>query len=382
VGGVVVAVAVLVFAVMFVGCGSSGGDSSTGGGAGGSAGTDSAGVKAAAAEVSAARSVPRFPQLPKGVPCQQLKGKKFFRISYSEEVPYMALVGEGVAEAGKACDVEVTTFDAKAQPAEAAKGIERAISQGYDGIVIDNFSGQQLAAPIAAAKRAGVPVIINNETSGSLPPMNPEVAGTEGFEYPKTAKREAAWVIQDSGGSADVLVFGASGVPGSELMLEAIKQEFADECPECQVTFKEVPVSQWQTQLPTLTATELNRDRNIDYIIPIWDGMVFGVAPGIRNAGATERVKVVTSNGTPEIMEMLANEEIVAADISDPMQWLGWAAFDQLARVSTGQKPIDEKIPSRLFDAENIGEVDVGEGVPAWYEHAYSEGYEHLWGLG
>jgi ribose transport system substrate-binding protein len=381
-------VAVSLAAVVVAGCGS---DDKSSAPAADSAATPAAettagaaapsGVEEAGKRVEAARSVPTFPELAPPLDAAKFKGKKVFRISYDDRIPYEKIVGDGVVEGGKAAGVEVRQFDAKAQPAEAAKGIERAVSQGYDAIVIDNYSGEQLGAPIAAAKKAGVPVVINNETSGSLPPSNADVAGTQGFDYVRTAALEADWVIQDSKGKANVLVFGAAGVPGSGLMLDSMKKEFGELCPDCKVNYKEVPVANWQSQLPSLTGTELNRDRKIDYIIAIWDGMVFGIAPGVRNAAASDRVKIVTSNGTPAIMEMLAKGDMVAAEISDPMQWLGWAAFDQAMRVQDGGKPIDHKITSRLFDEKNIGDIDVKAGVPEWYNHVYETGYKALWGL-
>jgi ABC-type sugar transport system substrate-binding protein len=90
----------------------------------------------------------------------------------------------------------------------------------------------------------------------------------------------------------------------------------------------------------------------------------------------------VTSNGTPAIMEMLAKGDIVAANVSDPMQWLGWAAFDQAMRVQDGGEPIDHKITSRLFDEKNIGDIDLKAGTPGWYDRVYEAGYKTLWGMG
>jgi ribose transport system substrate-binding protein len=340
------------------------------------------GVEQARLRVEEARTLPQFPRLGPPLDVSQMKGKRVFRISYADAVPYMALVGQGVTQAAEAAGASVTQFDAKAQLSEAARGIERAASQRYNAIIIDNFSGDQLSNSISHARQAGAKVVINNERAGSMPPLNPQVAGTEGFQYARTARLEADWAIQDSNGKADVLVIGAAGVPGSDIMLEAMKQEFPALCPACKVTYTNVAVADWATQLPTVTSTQLNRDPSINYIIPIWDGMVFDVAPGVRNAGAAHRVKIVTSNGTPAIMEMLKQRDIVAADISDPMQWLGWAAFDQAMRVLQGKSPIDERIPSRLFDSTNIDQIDIAAGVPAWYRNVYVHGFRRLWGLG
>ncbi len=59
--------------------------------------------------------------------------------------------------------VEVTVYDAEKDPAKQISQIENAVNQGIAGILIEPVSVDGLVPALAAAKEAGVPVVVVNQ---------------------------------------------------------------------------------------------------------------------------------------------------------------------------------------------------------------------------
>jgi ribose transport system substrate-binding protein len=144
-----------------------------------------------------------------------------------------------------------------------------------------------------------------------------------------------------------------------------------------------VPTSQWEQKLAPATRAAV-QDPSVNYLFPLYDNEVSFVSPAVIEAGAQERVGVVSFNATPGIVEALADpNEPLAADVGSPPVWTGWAFADQAFRILAGGKPItDEKLPYRLFTKENSAEINFEEPEEKWYGAAdFKGGYEELWGL-
>jgi ribose transport system substrate-binding protein len=83
-------------------------------------------------------------------------------------------------------------------------------------------------------------------------------------------------------------------------------------------------------------------------------------------------------------MKMIQDEQLVVAEVGEPLEWIGWANMDQVLRVLTGTDPVQsENTPLRLFDASNIDEAGTppsqtdGYGSPDEFKSRYMD----LWGL-
>jgi ribose transport system substrate-binding protein len=104
------------------------------------------------------------------------------------------------------------------------------------------------------------------------------------------------------------------------------------------------------------------------------------VAAAIRAAGRTGRVKVSTFNGTPEILKMVTQGDIVNADVGENLEWIGYAIVDQSMRVMGGLKPVkNARVPVRVFDKSNIAQT--GPRYIRGYGTTYVPGYRKMWGL-
>jgi len=193
----------------------------------------------------------------------------------------------------------------------------------------------------------------------------------------------ADFTIANSGGTGKVVVLWSSDAKGIGIpQLKGITQEVERLAPNMTVVTKDVPVARWTSELPTLTGT-LIADRKTEYLLPLYDGMVLHMLPAIHAANAEDRVKIVSFNALPAMMTSLQKGDVVVADIGTSGQQLGWALADQILRVLTHHKPVlDIRLPIRLFDAHNIGSINLSAPQQTWYGNLdFAAAYMKLWGL-
>ena len=99
-------------------------------------------------------------------------------------------------------------------------------------------------------------------------------------------------------------------------------------------------------------------------------------------AGREGDVRISTFNGTPFVLEMIQDGDIVAMDIGESLDWIAHATIDGYLRALCGLPvPKDIGVPFYIFDAGNVKDA----GVPAQFDQGYGKdyvaGYRKLWGL-
>ena len=72
----------------------------------------------------------------------------------------------------------------------------------------------------------------------------------------------------------------------------------------------------------------------------------------IRAAGRTGKVKISTFNGTPSILKEVKKGDIVAVDVAENLDWIGYAIVDQSMRIMGGLPAVkNARVPVRYFDS-------------------------------
>lgn len=253
--------------------------------------------------------------------------------------------------------------------------------------VIEDWGGadpRQLAPQIKAAQDAGIKVLGLNNTGASQPILG-GMKWEMPWPYELAGRLMADWVVVDTKANANVLAIVSNEVGATDAILANIKAVFAQYCPNCKLTVFNAAVKDWSTQITTNVQSALVRDPNINYIIPIYDGMTQFVVPAIEGANKTGKVFVSTWNATPFVLDYLRTGDIVRMDVGIPMNWVGYADLDATARVAAGIAPegiIDEHLPVRVFTKDNVGEAGVPADITKGYGDAYVSGYLKLWGVG
>ncbi|MGD0020303.1 MAG: substrate-binding domain-containing protein [Candidatus Limnocylindrales bacterium] len=313
-----------------------------------------------------------------------LKGKRIYAIGNGLAYFFVKNWLSGVTEAAKLLGMEVTAVDASTN--DPAGLIEQGVSQGYDVILLQSVDSASVAAPLADAKAAKIPVIELTTSDPQLPSAAATSRGVFGyvtFCYTCAGKQMAAFVVANGGDKASAAIYNVPGLVVSEAMVKAFKDELARLCPACTVSVIDAPFAQW-TNLQSLTGTaiESNKGSSPLYLVPVFDSMVSsGVAAAVAEKGAS-LAKIVTYNGTDAGLSAVADGS-VAADLGGPQVWLGWATVDQIARALTGAQPVeDEKLPARIFWSGNIKSIDLTKSEATWYGGAdFRAGYKTIWGI-
>ena len=369
----------LAVSVLAVACGS--GNSSGGGG-----GTTNTNITEAQSLVTKAEQ-PITDWKPAGgsFDASKAKGKSIWYISLSLSIPFEQFVLQGIQQGAALAGAKGVGFDGNFSPATASRGVSEAIQAKAGLIFIDGFQPQTMVPAIAQAQAAGIPVLTAN-TQDPGPPLAgypPGVTGIATHPFSEPGKIEADFVVADSKGKANVLFLSTTDVP---VITTAVKDGFMNElnrlCPNCKTTTEAVPSSQWSGLTPR-TATLIATHPDVNYLVPDFDGMVIYMVPGVTSANAQNKVKIVSFNASPSVMQNLANHYVVAGDTGGPNLVQGWAFADEALRILAGGQPVNDlNIPTRLFDASNIGSIDLTKQESEWYGVGdYVAKFKAQWGI-
>jgi ribose transport system substrate-binding protein len=362
----------------------SSGETSTGGDAGT---VDQAGVAAAKAAVEAASVDPEFTLDAPAFAMSGIAGKKIFNIPNSSAIPYIQAVDEESATIAEKYGATWVEYTNQGTPTEHSAGIDQAISQGADIIVLAQGINADLLTPaLQRAKAAGIPVIVTHTqqtgttfSATSAPLITAQVTAP----FNEAAALMANWAIADSGGSVDAIIITSQEVPPSNGMVETIEATLKENCPTCESKTVNVPTTDWATKISGEVQTALQSDPNVNYILPVYDSMSLYAQQGITAAGKTGSVQMASFNGTPDLLKLIQDGDVMAMDVGENISWLAYSTLDQAGRVLTGSPIVadgDEGTPLKVFTDENVDETGTPPKAGTGYGDAYISGYEKLWG--
>jgi ribose transport system substrate-binding protein len=262
-----------------------------------------------------------------------------------------------------------------------------AIARGVDMIELSGAPKPELLQPqIKKAMAKGIPTATDHNfdrsvTRQTLKNKYSLVADTPA-PFSLAAKLMADYaIVHANGGSVDALVLGPRDVSSSKVMFKALKNEFSTVCPDsCKMTILDTPHAKTSSQLVSSIKSSLQRDPNINYVMPVFDFLALDAAPAIQQLGRASKTKVVTYNGTPAVLDQMRKGDIVVMDAGESYEWVAYAAMDQALRVMSGAGPVTkEHTPIRVWTKDNVKEA----GVPATKTNNFPTPTEYLqlWGI-
>lgn len=360
-----------------------GGDDDDDGGSGAN-GDTSEGVAAAQAAIEEFQQVPEF--TPAGEPFdarEAVQGKTIWSVPSTSAVPFVANILDNEQQIADQVGVELNVWENQGQPAQWVQGMQQAIARRAD--VIDLLAGIDPAAveqQIRAADRDGIPTVVSHLLDPTQE-AGADSAARVDIPYEQAGRLLADWAIWKTDGDTNALVVTIDEVPSSASMVAGIEDEFEKNCPGCELSFTNSTIAEAAQRIQPQVQTELVRNPEINYVLALFDSVeVPGVVAAIRSANATDRVKVATFNGTPSILKMIQDGDIVEMDVGEDILWVAYAVLDQDMRLLAGRPPVeDPKIGIRVFDDSNIDEAGTPPQDSMGYGDSYIAGYEELWQL-
>lgn len=338
-------------------------------------------IAAVKAEIEKYKAIPTF--TPAGEPFDAkacMAGKKILSVPASSAVPFVATIDARMADLAKAVGFEFKIWENQGQPTQWVQGIEHGVANKYD--LIDLLAGadpRALEPQIKAARDAGA-IVTASHVTGFEQPVLGGVTAMIPIDYKKAGELMAGWTIAQTEGKVNALVLTTNEVPSTESIVDGIKAVF-DQFPDAKYTMANMSIPDWATKIQSTVQSAVIADPTINYIIPIYDGMNQFVMPGLTIAGAADRVKIATFNGTPFALDMVQAGQI-EMDIGENLDWIAYGLLDAQMRLLCGLPAVsDPKIPLLIFDQNNAATAGTPAEVSKGYGDAYIAGYKALWKL-
>lgn len=316
------------------------------------------------------------------IAASSLKGKLIFTIPSSTAIPFCDVVDKQMDEFAGKLGLRHEVWQTAAQLGQWVQGFSTAVAHRADLInVACGLDPATVAPQIRQARSKGIAVVAGHDYALGQPSLK-DLSGIVYGAYIHGAELETAWVILKTDGKADALVITAPSTANSPIIEKAITGMFAKYCPDCKVRIAGVNAADWATKIGPTVQSAILADRGLDYVIPIYDGMVQFVMPAIIGAGASGQVKISSFNATPAVLDMMRTGDTVTFDSGEDTTWLAGAIIDQDMRVLLKQPLVkDYVVGIRAFTKKDVKAA----GVPAKFGVGYGDearkGYEALWGL-
>jgi ribose transport system substrate-binding protein len=311
-----------------------------------------------------------------------LKGKLIFTIPTSTAIPFCDVVDKQMDEFAQKLGIRHEVWQTTAQLGQWVQGFNTALSHKADLInVACGLDPATVAPQIKEAISKGIPVVAAHTYANGQPQLE-DLTGVVYGAYIESAKLEAAYVMLKTDGKANALVITAPSTANSPYIEKAILGMFEKYCPACKARIAGVNAADWATKIGPTVQSAILADRSMNYVIPIYDGMVQFVVPAIITTGASGRVMVASFNNTPAVLDMIRTGDLVDFESGEDTNWLAGAILDQDMRVLLKQPLVkDYVVGVRAFTKKDVEEA----GVPAKYGVGYGDaarkGYAALWGL-
>lgn len=319
-------------------------------------------------------------------------GKLIEEVMLSEAIPFDVNMHIGLTQALKAVGASEFLFNPNSNPALYPVAIKQGIQRHAKLIFIRSILPSVVAPELKQAAAAGIKVGGGMWVDSGVEPGSPawpksfpsSVLFNANHCFVCAGRAMADFTIADSKGHANAIIIYPPDVPYiAAATVQGLKSEFAKLCSACKIQTAPEPVAQWPN-LYTLVQSLIRRNPSVNYIIPVFDAMALYAVPGIHAAGAQNRVKVVTFNASPAVMQLVKKHDVVAADVGSAAYWEGWGQADSIFRALGGLKiPSNIYVPERTFDWSNIGSVNLNAQESTWYDgtNDYVKDYEKLWGV-
>jgi ribose transport system substrate-binding protein len=259
-----------------------------------------------------------------------------------------------------------------------------AVSAGSDVILLMAIDPNFVQLGLAAAKKAGIPVLSGTDSTHSPNPIikpsgdNLDYILDVSPNLPEIGRRMADWIIADSGGKANVLVIAADEFPAVRAVNQGALASFKA-CAGCVIEpLMHTTGSQVATMLGQQVVGYLQSHPGVNYVLGPFDPADVFIVNAIAQAGLGDRVKVVSQLGDEQNLDFIRKGRVQAADCAIDNAYIGYAVIDQTIRVLNGQpviEPNGENVPFRLLDATNL--PPPGSDWHASYD--YKSAYLKLW---
>jgi inositol transport system substrate-binding protein len=245
--------------------------------------------------------------------------------------------------------VTVNVYDAEKDVAKQVSQIETATTQGVAGIVIEPVSVDGVVPALAAAKEAGIPVVVVNQRI-SDPTAADSFVGVENFDGGVLEMQTAA---DDIGGAGNVAFL--LGPLGSDAQIGRTDgyYEVLKSYPDITVAFEQT--ANWTTdEALALTENWLQTGTELSAIVANNDGMALGALKAVEDAQMLDSIKVYGLDATPDALAAVKDGTLTAT-ISQNTSVQGATAMETAYQLAQGEDvPAEILVDFVLITKDNV----------------------------
>jgi ribose transport system substrate-binding protein len=286
-------------------------------------------------------------QPPSGGPVDPPPGKNIWIISTGQEIETAQNASKAMEEAGQDLGWEVSLFDGKFESSRQISGIEQALADKADGLVLVYVDCAPVKAALQQAKKAGVAVtgIESKDCEPSLIDHVVKYVGNEDFATwvaHSFGGAQAKWVIAKTKGEARTIVTVQTDLYTTAVTYDpGITDEF-EKCKTCEIVDTiEFVGTEFGPPLQQKIEQSLNKHPEANSFIAAYDAVLTGGggAAALRASGRLDEIESMGGEGSVPGIELIYNEAGMDACSGIPTAWEGYGAIMGLARIFAGQDP-------------------------------------------
>lgn len=306
-----------------------------------------------------------------------LRGKKLWVIGIDNEQSVIADIQQGIDAAAKAAGMQVTNFDAQGLANKAVEGVSEAVANHPAGIIIDAINTKDIGGPLAAAQKAGIPVVSDYEPAQTPGTVTALVTDDASF----TGRAQAALALSSTNCHTSALFIDSPIFSAQISAADATKSMFSQTCPQtCSTSAINYDPATLATTVGPAVSNAVQRNPKINVVLAETDDVAVYAVPALQ--AMSSPVKLVGGGGEQANLQFISKGQVQIGDVATPSnQFTGWITADQIFRLLLHQPQSQyDVIPQRLITQQNVGDGSASSLFPAF--NNFEQKFLTAWGLG
>ena len=294
------------------------------------------------------------------VSAQSTKTYKIGALTKSLANPYFLLMKRGYEYAQKKLGVEVVFGSTPTEEADVQQLniLQSWLAEGsLEGYVVTPFRATSLNSALTRVSRKNLPIINIDEL------IPEDAAKADGIKIVariasnnvEAGKLDAQLVLSSIPKGSDVAII--EGDPGTTSGMKRVTG-FTNATKEGGLNIVASQPANWNRKKAGELATNiLHGDSNLKAIFVANDDMALGVVRAVQAAGATEKIIVVSVDGTPEAIDAL-KQGLLAGTVAQYPDAMAYMAIETMVKKLNGET-VPEKIysPIKLITKDNVSDA-------------------------
>lgn len=291
-------------------------------------------------------------------------------------VPVCGTIGDGVQAATAKLGWKFQKLVAGSVPEKVANAWQQVLQLHPDAVISAGIPEVLFAKQLARYAAAGGVYVGGSVLDPVKDGLIAVISGRS--DYVQTGQSDARWVIADSKGKANTVLFTVPDFPVQVVLKDALSKDYKGLCPSCHLSVEAVAAASIGKDLPSQVVSYVQKNPDTNYIVMGFGDMTVGVPEALRAAGLADKVKIIAGYASPINQQHVRDGQSEKVTVAHPDLMSGWLMTDALVRNFTGTKlPNDqyEKLPFQYLTADSVGDPK----LPYVGVQSYQQQFEKLW---